>query len=98
MLYLKRFGSFVACLFLVGWVGAACSGAEENEPGNSGGVEVIASGQLEIPPTPTLPPLPILGSAPDFQNDVWLNTPNEEAISIESLRGKVVLLEFWTFG
>ncbi len=42
------------------------------------------------------PVLPVLGSAPAINNDQWLNTP--EALSLEQLRGKVVLVEFWTFG
>ncbi len=46
-------------------------------------------------PEPTLPPLPIIGPAPDFQNDVWLNS---EPLRLADLEGKVVLLEFWTFG
>lgn len=34
---------------------------------------------------------------PEFPDDLeWINTT--EPISIEELRGKVVLLEFWTFG
>ncbi len=35
--------------------------------------------------------------APDFpQNLEWLNTPRP--LSMKELRGKVVLLEFWTYG
>ena len=53
----------------------------------------------DTPPEPTLSPdlvLPDLGPAPDFTNEVWLNT--EEPLDLETLRGKVVLVEFWTFG
>lgn len=36
-------------------------------------------------------------SAPDFPSDVdWLNT--EQAISLKDLEGKIVLLDFWTYG
>ncbi len=53
---------------------------------------------------PTIPPtrgepvadLPDLGAAPEFRNDVWLNS--DEPVTLADQRGKVVLLEFWTFG
>jgi hypothetical protein len=35
------------------------------------------------------------GPAPDLHNEVWLNS---EPVSLEDLRGKVVMVEFWTFG
>jgi hypothetical protein len=35
--------------------------------------------------------------APDFQGiDAWLNTPGGAPLTIKSLRGKVVLVDFWT--
>lgn len=37
-----------------------------------------------------------LGPAPDLKNQVWLNTPGP--LRLSDLRGKVVLLEMWTFG
>jgi hypothetical protein len=40
--------------------------------------------------------LPNLGPAPELTNDVWLNTPRP--LRLEDLRGKVVLLDMWTFG
>lgn len=40
--------------------------------------------------------LPNLGPAPELQNDTWLNTP--EPLRLANLRGKVVLLDMWTFG
>ena len=42
--------------------------------------------------------LPTLGRAPDFIGiSNWLNTPAARAISLASLRGKVVLVDFWTY-
>jgi thiol-disulfide isomerase/thioredoxin len=36
-----------------------------------------------------------LGAAPELQNDVWLNV--EKPLRLAGLRGKVVLLNMWTF-
>jgi thiol-disulfide isomerase/thioredoxin len=36
-----------------------------------------------------------LGAAPELQSDVWLNT--EKPLRLADLRGKVVLLNMWTF-
>ena len=33
--------------------------------------------------------------APEISNEVWINSP---PLRLENLRGKVVLLEFWTYG
>jgi thiol-disulfide isomerase/thioredoxin len=40
--------------------------------------------------------LPDLGLAPELTNDVWLNV--DSPLRLADLRGKVVLLEMWTFG
>lgn len=57
-----------------------------------------AAGQLPAPIATTLPSsvaLENLGAAPDFQGiTAWINSP---ALTIAGLRGKVVLVEFWTF-
>ncbi len=43
-------------------------------------------------------PLPDLGQAPDFTGIVsWLNTPGNKSLSLAQLRGKVVLIDFWTY-
>jgi cytochrome c biogenesis protein CcdA/thiol-disulfide isomerase/thioredoxin len=42
--------------------------------------------------------LPRLGAAPDFVgNQRWFNTPGGRPLSLEGLRGKVVLVDFWTY-
>ena len=42
--------------------------------------------------------LPMLGRAPDFAGITqWLNTPGDRPLTLASLRGKVVLVDFWTY-
>jgi cytochrome c biogenesis protein CcdA/thiol-disulfide isomerase/thioredoxin len=42
--------------------------------------------------------LPRLGAAPDFTgNQTWFNTPGGRKLSLRDLRGKVVLVDFWTY-
>jgi cytochrome c biogenesis protein CcdA/thiol-disulfide isomerase/thioredoxin len=42
--------------------------------------------------------LPVLGEAPDFVgNERWFNTANGEPLTLKELRGKVVLVDFWTY-
>src|SRR5256714_5331154 len=39
-----------------------------------------------------------LGKAPDFRGiSHWLNTPGDRPLTIRGLRGKVVLIDFWTY-
>jgi hypothetical protein len=54
-------------------------------------------------PEPTPPPaltearvLPVIGPAPGWDNEIWINS--DGPLPLEDLRGKVILLEFWTFG
>ena len=51
-----------------------------------------------LEPEPQAAPivLPNLGPAPELQNTVWLNT--DGPLRLADLRGKVVLLDMWTFG
>ena len=74
---------------------AACSPAAD-EVGSSE-VKIIASGTL-LPPTrgEIVVDLPDMGAAPEFMNDIWLNSTGP--VTLADQRGKVVLLEFWTFG
>ena len=42
--------------------------------------------------------LPVLGVAPEFvDNQQWFNTPGGRPLTLRSLRGRVVLVDFWTY-
>src|SRR5680860_222547 len=42
--------------------------------------------------------LPVLGAAPQFvDTQEWFNTPGNEPQPLSSLRGRVVLVDFWTY-
>lgn len=77
---------------------AACMG-NQREPAaaESSGVQVLASGTV-VPstPKPIQVDLPDMGAAPEILNETWINS--DGPVTLESVRGKVVLLEFWTFG
>lgn len=45
---------------------------------------------------PTDDKLPDLGIAPELMNTIWINTTNP--LRLKDLRGKVVIIEMWTFG
>ena len=49
--------------------------------------QAAAGGTAEVAPRP----------APALPAGEWLNTPGGKPLKIEELRGKVVLVEFWTF-
>ncbi len=42
--------------------------------------------------------LPVLGRAPEFVGiEKWLNTPGGKPLTLAELKGKVVLVDFWTY-
>ena len=44
------------------------------------------------------PSLPILGQAPNFTGtEQWFNTPGDRPLTMAGLRGRVVLIDFWTY-
>jgi cytochrome c biogenesis protein CcdA/thiol-disulfide isomerase/thioredoxin len=50
------------------------------------------------PAAPGMPRLPDLGAAPDFTGTQrWFNTPGGRPLTLAALRGRVVLVDFWTY-
>ena len=48
--------------------------------------------------TPPGARLPVLGTAPELHGtERWFNTPGGRALTLRSLRGRVVLIDFWTY-
>jgi hypothetical protein len=95
-------------LLVLIFVLAGCSPREANLEGEdlvvgSPGVQLAREGpkEQEVPveeainPSST-PALANLGPAPELANDVWINSA--EPLRLANLRGKVVLIEMWTFG
>ncbi|MGN6201581.1 MAG: redoxin domain-containing protein, partial [Solirubrobacterales bacterium] len=42
--------------------------------------------------------LPVLGKAPEFVGtERWFNTPDDQPLTLKGLRGRVVLVDFWTY-
>jgi cytochrome c biogenesis protein CcdA/thiol-disulfide isomerase/thioredoxin len=42
--------------------------------------------------------LPVLGEAPEFTGtERWFNTPGDRPLTLRQLRGRVVLVDFWTY-
>ncbi len=48
------------------------------------------------PPAALEAELPNLGPAPELTNTVWLNV--DQPLRLADLRGRVVLIDMWTFG
>ena len=62
-------------------VGAAAASAPQPSTGPNGEAE-----------------LPVLGTAPEFvDTQGWFNTPGDRPLSLRALRGRVVLVDFWTY-
>ncbi len=93
---MKKFVIVIAPL-----LATACTVAQAIEPAPT---EPIPPSPIEqhaetVPPKPAekmYADLPNLGAAPELENQIWLNT--DQALRLEDLRGKVVLLDMWTFG
>jgi cytochrome c biogenesis protein CcdA/thiol-disulfide isomerase/thioredoxin len=56
---------------------------------SGGAPETGANGSLK---------LPVLGKAPEFVGtERWFNTPGDRPLTLKQLRGRVVLVDFWTY-
>ena len=73
-------------------VAAACAPAAGGEAGlldNQDTMPGLSQSTLHLPDD---------GPAPELTNSVWLNTPDGQPLRLAGLRGKVVAIDFWTFG
>jgi len=74
--------------------GEAGAGGGEAGGGEAGGGE---AGEGAAKPGPSSG-LPVLGTAPEFvDTQRWFNTPGDRPLTMASLRGRVVLVDFWTY-
>ena len=67
---------------------------------HSASAQRIANGVAAADDAPEAPAadLPVIGKAPEFAgNQQWFNTADGQPISLRSLRGRVVLVDFWTY-
>jgi len=76
--------------------------------GSAAGPDFAAAQRAAATPDATVKPdtaarprradLPVLGVAPEFRgNQQWFNTPGGRPLTLRSLRGRVVLVDFWTY-
>ncbi len=60
--------------------------------------EVAAAKVKSDPPVAHKSSLPDLGPAPEFTGTQrWFNTPGDKPLTLKELRGRVVLVDFWTY-
>jgi cytochrome c biogenesis protein CcdA/thiol-disulfide isomerase/thioredoxin len=67
--------------------------------GSSGGLGEAAAAAATLPAASGPDSgLPVIGEAPEFiDNQRWFNTPGDRPLTLRSLRGRVVLVDFWTY-
>jgi cytochrome c biogenesis protein CcdA/thiol-disulfide isomerase/thioredoxin len=69
----------------------------QSQAAGSDAPTATASAAAAIPGVQT-PTLPNLGAAPDFVGTQrWFNTPGNRPLTLASLHGRVVLVDFWTY-
>jgi len=83
------------CVFLFVFL-SACASADLNESPQNVRQDQDTAKQTESPSSFDDLHLENHGLAPELTNQVWLNT--DHPLRLADLRGKVVLLDMWTFG
>jgi cytochrome c biogenesis protein CcdA/thiol-disulfide isomerase/thioredoxin len=64
---------------------------ESPRPGTEGESRLTAKDEMTVP-------LNDIGPAPEFTDtEDWFNTPGDKPLTMKGLRGKVVLIDFWTY-
>jgi cytochrome c biogenesis protein CcdA/thiol-disulfide isomerase/thioredoxin len=78
--------------------GSAAGGGGGSASGASGTTTTAAGGAASVPAPAPASTLPDLGTAPNFTGtERWFNTPGGAPLTLAELRGKVVLIDFWTY-
>ena len=90
----------VVMVFLAGCISGGQQAVNEGSSVQDEGEHTFPT-ETQTPVSPTLEPamkptLTNLGPAPELSNEVWINSVGP--LRLADLRGKVVLLEMWTFG
>jgi thiol-disulfide isomerase/thioredoxin len=80
----------ISFFVLIALILNACAAQQQS------GLEPPMESRVEEPTMPKLAVLPDLGPAPELTNTTWLNV--ETPLRLADLRGKVVMVEMWTFG
>ncbi|MEJ2748297.1 MAG: hypothetical protein P8183_10380 [Anaerolineae bacterium] len=99
MIKIRKLGGVTAVLTALFAAITACTTTIQpvqpaSEPANQAASR--PTDQPTVEPERPSPTLPDLGQAPEIRNEVWINT--DRPVTLADSRGKVVLLEFWTFG
>ena len=83
-------------IFLLTVYLSACSALTEEPGSGTDQPTPVVKAQLTARPTATGTQLEVLGTAPELENEVWLNV--DRPLRLAGLRDRVVLLDMWTFG
>jgi cytochrome c biogenesis protein CcdA/thiol-disulfide isomerase/thioredoxin len=74
------------------------NGASDCEGSSTSKVHVAARNASQATLLAAARALPDLGTAPEFaETEDWFNTPGDRPLTLSSLRGRVVLIDFWTY-
>ena len=80
----------IIILLSVGFIGSGVNATDLISTNN----KLTASSTANKLQDPLLNPYPAANFA---KSNIWLNTPNNQALDMQKLRGKVVLVDFWTY-
>ncbi len=76
----------------------AKNGSSDCEGSSTSKVRVAARDASQATLLAVARKLPDLGTAPEFtETQDWFNTPGDRPLTLDSLRGRVVLIDFWTY-
>jgi cytochrome c biogenesis protein CcdA/thiol-disulfide isomerase/thioredoxin len=76
----------------------AANGSSDCEGSGTSKVDPVAHDASQATLLVAAHKLPVLGTAPEFtETEDWFNTPGDKPLALASLRGRVVLVDFWTY-